>query len=362
MTMVQATEGDTAAADNVHPFPSTAPEPQQRPSGRSKDRRAAARQAKKRSKIKADRDASAAKAPPVYAPPIAPTVTQSDVDDVTLPAHPTAPRWRNAPASQRAAEHHRIDRLTFLAALALATVSAGFSIYGFTSIFVGAFWPVIGMGAALELGKLRAVTWIGRNGSSPTWGLKGALTVLVLVLMGQNVVGAFGFLAKAHIGHQVEGETAIGARAADVEAHLSAQAEKVADLTKQIADLDAARTIETPSAGNLRTASAISAQAAALAAAAKLRVADDERRQAKRTSLADKLTVEAKALADMKIEKARVDADRKVADADLGPVRYLATSIGAGEQDVLRWFILVVSILLDPAAVLLLLASARGRG
>ena len=67
-------------------------------------------------------------------------------------------------------------------------------------------------------------------------------------------------------------------------------------------------------------------------------------------------------LADMKIEKARVDADRKVADADLGPVRYLATSIGAGEQDVLRWFILVVSILLDPAAVLLLLASARGRG
>ena len=77
------------------------------------------------------------------------------------------PRWRNAPGSQRAAEHHRIDRLTLLAALALATVSAGFSIYGFTSIFVGPFWSVIGMGAALELGKLRAVTWIGRNGSTP---------------------------------------------------------------------------------------------------------------------------------------------------------------------------------------------------
>jgi hypothetical protein len=34
---------------------------------------------------------------------------------------------------------------------------------------------------------------------------------------------------------------------------------------------------------------------------------DDERRQAKRNSLADKLTVEAKALADLKIEKAAVD-------------------------------------------------------
>jgi len=33
----------------------------------------------------------------------------------------------------------------------------------------------------------------------------------------------------------------------------------------------------------------------------KLRAADDERRQAKRNRLADKLTVEAKALADLKI-------------------------------------------------------------
>src|SRR6266436_4045414 len=315
------------------------------------ERTAPARRAKRnfRSKTKGDRyerpPANAAPPPPTDAPSIAPTVTQSGVEDVTHPA-------RNAPVSRRAAEHHRIDRLTLLSALALSTVSAGFSIYGFTSIFVGAFWSVIGMGVALELGKLRAVTWIGRNGSTPWWGLKGALAALVIVLMGLNVVGVFGFLAKAHIGHQVEGDIAVAGRAADIEARLAVQAEKVADL-------DAARTIETPSAGNLRTASAINAQAAALTAAAKLRAADDERRQAKRTSLADKLTVEAKALADLKIEKAKVDGDRKVAEADLGPVRYLATLLGAGDQDVLRWFILVIALLLDPAAVLLLLTATR---
>src|SRR5258708_1049085 len=124
MTMVQATDGDTAAADNVHPFPSTAPEPPPRSRGRSKDRRAAARQAKRRSKIKADRDAKPDKDALVYAPPIAPTVTQSDVEDVTLPARNTAP------SQQRAAEHHRFDRLTFLAARALATDSAGSPIRG----------------------------------------------------------------------------------------------------------------------------------------------------------------------------------------------------------------------------------------
>jgi hypothetical protein len=93
----------------------------------------------------------------------------------------------------------------------------------------------------------------------------------------------------------------------------------------------------------------------------KLRAANDERRQAKRNSLADKLTVEAKALADLKIEKAAVEGQRRKVEADLGPVKYLATMLGAKDDDVLRYFILVVALLLDPAAVLLLLAATGGR-
>jgi hypothetical protein len=46
--------------------------------------------------------------------------------------------------------------------------------------------------------------------------------------------------------------------------------------------------------------------------------------------------------------------------ADLGPVRYLATLLGSTDEQTMRWFILVVALLLDPAAVLLLLpATAR---
>jgi hypothetical protein len=40
---------------------------------------------------------------------------------------------------------------------------------------------------------------------------------------------------------------------------------------------------------------------------------------------------------------------------------YLATLMGAGDQDVLRWSILVAALLLDPAAVLLLLAATSAR-
>src|SRR5258708_35351667 len=58
----------------------------------------------------------------------------------------------------------------------------------------------------------------------------------------------------------------------------------------------------------------------------KLRAANDERRQAKRNSLADKLTAEAKILADLKIEKAAVEGERRKVEADLGQVKYLATA------------------------------------
>jgi hypothetical protein len=96
-------------------------------------------------------------------------------------------------------------------------------------------------------------------------------------------------------------------------------------------------------------------------AAIKLAAADEERCHAKRNSLADKLTVEAKALAELKIEKATVEGERRAVDADLGPVRYVAALLGQADEVVLRWFILVIAMLLDPAAVLLLLAATRTR-
>jgi len=54
-----------------------------------------------------------------------------------------------------------------------------------------------------------------------------------------------------------------------------------------------------------------------------------------------------------------VEGERRTVEADLGPVRYLAALIGFGDEQVLRCFILIVALLLDPAAVLLLLAATR---
>ena len=54
---------------------------------------------------------------------------------------------------------------------------------------------------------------------------------------------------------------------------------------------------------------------------------------------------------------AKVDGECKAVEVDLGPARYLATLIGTTDEVAMRYFILVVALLLDPAAVLLLLAA-----
>jgi len=279
-------------------------------------------------------------------PPIAPTVTQKIGADVTHYPRETstqgAPLAPSADVHVPAERHGRGIRFAALtAALALATVSAYFSITGMTSIFGGAFWPIIGMGVALEIGKLSAVAWLGHQRDTASWRLRMALGGLVAILMLLNAIGCYGFLAKAHIGHKVEGETAIGGRMAEIQGRISLQEGVVAGLDRQIAQIDNAIAKATDK-GRPNTA---------------MQLAADQRRN--RAELVAERVRQGKALADLQVEKASVEGQRKIAEADLGPIRYLATSIGADAQDVLRWFILVVAVLLDPAAVLLLLAATR---
>jgi hypothetical protein len=160
--------------------------------------------------------------------------------------------------------------------------------------------------------------------------------------MGLNAIGAYGFLAKAHIGHAVAGDVAVASRAVEIDARLNVQAGVVADLDRRIAQIDGA--VEITRKGRTRSA---------------MQLADQLREV--RADLVAQRANEAKALASLQVEKASIDGERKVVEADLGPVRYLATLLGAGDQDVLRWFILVVALLLDPAAVLLLLAASSAK-
>ena len=64
---------------------------------------------------------------------------------------------------------------TFVVALALAAVSAAFSIDGLTAIFAGALWPVVIMGAVLEAGKLVAAASLTEHWNSAPSLLRGRI-------------------------------------------------------------------------------------------------------------------------------------------------------------------------------------------
>ena len=50
--------------------------------------------------------------------------------------------------------------LTLLVALSISAIAAYYSIIGLTAIFAAAVFPIILMGAVLEVGKITATVWL----------------------------------------------------------------------------------------------------------------------------------------------------------------------------------------------------------
>ena len=99
--------------------------------------------------------------------------------------------------------------LTFLSAISISVIAAGYSIIGLATLFAGAAVPIIAMGTALEVGKLVAASWVYRNWKRAPFLLKSYLTIAVVVLMFITSMGIFGFLSKAHLEQAAQGEASV---------------------------------------------------------------------------------------------------------------------------------------------------------
>jgi hypothetical protein len=272
------------------------------------------------------------------------TVTPLDVAPSVTPAQGVSDRPGRSETGE-AAGHAKpgptVTAATLLAALALAACSAAFSISGLTTIFAGAVWPVIAMGVTFEIGKLSGVAWLGRSRHAPVT-LRLAVAALIAVLIALNSAGVFGFLSRAHLS-RVTDEIAVAHRAARVEGDIVVQGEIVSDLDRRISQIDAIIGGAT-ARGKMQSALAI--------------IADQSRTRA---DLVGQRQSASQKLAGMKVSRTAVAGEGRQVDADLGPVKYLAAVIGAADDQTLRGLILIVSLLLDPAAVLLMLAATYRR-
>ena len=234
--------------------------------------------------------------------------------------------------------------ITFISAIAISLIAAGYSILGLATLFAGAAVPIIAMGSALEVGKLVAASWLSHN-----WregiprALKAYLFTAIIVLVFITSVGIFGFLSKAHLDQvRPTGNNAVQIALIDKQIN---QQQLIIDRSENTLDrLDKALDVYI----------------------SKEYVTRGLKERKKQKEERDLLNAEIKKAMDeiarLTTEKSNIEIEQLKIEADVGPLKYVAELIyGDNAKDhfdsAVRIIILILIFVFDPLAVLLLIAA-----
>lgn len=243
--------------------------------------------------------------------------------------------------------------LMFLCALALSGVAAFYSVAGLIAIFAAAPLPIAIMGSILEGSKLVIASWLYRNWNDIPGLMKGYFVTSLVVLMFLTSMGIFGFLSKAHI----EQGTPTG--------NIVAQIQIIDDKIKVEKDnVDAAR--KTIAQLDLQVTEAITRTAKDTTNAGINRSVTIRRQQAKeRQTLASQIESSQSAIAQLTSEKAPLASSLRQIEAEVGPIKYIASLIYGNEtakdsvflEKAVQWVTILIVAVFDPLAVIMLIAA-----
>ena len=234
--------------------------------------------------------------------------------------------------------------LTFISAIAISLIAAGYSILGLATLFAGAAVPIIAMGSALEVGKLVAASWLYHNWRSDIpKSLKAYLFTAIIVLIFITSVGIFGFLSKAHL-DQVKPTAGNQEQILLIDKKIKQEEMIIERAERTLNQLDKALDVyidkEYVSRG-----------------------LKERKKQKEERELLNKSIDEAMAkIADLNNSKSSINIEQLKLEADVGPLKYVAELIyGDNAKDhfdsAVRIIILILIFVFDPLAVLLLIAA-----
>jgi hypothetical protein len=231
----------------------------------------------------------------------------------------------------------------FLTGIAISAVAAYYSIIGLTTIFAGAFWPIVIMGTVLEIGKLAAVSWLYNHWKVVPFLIKAYLTMAIIILMLITSMGIFGLLSKYHIEQQTMMNTGTGEQIQIIDTKLKIHTDAISGIDRQIEQINIA--IEKITQSN-------SGRAGLTAANQQKKTRDD---------LIKRKQEETKLQSNLKMAKIKLESENKKLEVELGPIKYVAELIyGESSNTVIdkavRFVILIIIFVFDPLAVLLLIA------
>ena len=235
--------------------------------------------------------------------------------------------------------------ITFLSAISISVIAAGYSIVGLSTLFAGAVVPIIAMGSALEVGKLVAASWLYNNWRNKLvpYSIKMYLTFAVIVLIFITSMGIFGFLSKAHL-DQVKPTSSNNIKIELIDKQINQQQLIIDRAEGQLTLLDKALEVyidkEYVSRG----------------------LKERKKQEEERTILNTAITDASNKIGELTLQKSELALEQDKIEAEVGPIKYIAELI-YGEQakdhfdKAVRWVIIVLIFVFDPLAVLLLIAA-----
>ena len=235
--------------------------------------------------------------------------------------------------------------ITFLSAISISAIAAGYSIIGLATLFAGATMPIIAMGSALEVGKLVAASWLynnWRNELVPK-SLKIYLTFAVIVLIFITSMGIFGFLSKAHL-DQVQPTSSNNIKIELNDNQINQQNLIITRANKTLTLLD--KTLEKYVDMEYVTRG----------------LKEREKQKPERDTLTLAINEASDKIAELSDKKGALQLEQDKIEAEVGPIKYIAELIyGENAKDhfdkAVRWVIIVLIFVFDPLAVLLLIAA-----
>ncbi len=234
--------------------------------------------------------------------------------------------------------------LTFLSAISISVIAAGYSIVGLATLFAGAVVPIIAMGSALEVGKLVAASWLYHNWNSDVPRLlKGYLFGAIIVLIFITSLGIFGFLSKAHL-DQVKPTSGNNIKIELLDKQINQQNLIIERAEKQISLLDKALEVYIDKEYVTRG------------------LKERKKQEEERNTLNTAINEASDKIAELTNQKASLSLEQDKIEAEVGPIKYVAELIyGEQAQDnfdkAVRFVILILIFVFDPLAVLLLIAA-----
>ena len=234
--------------------------------------------------------------------------------------------------------------LTFLSAISISVIAAGYSIIGLATLFAGAAIPIIAMGTALEIGKLVAASWLYQNWRSDVPKLlKAYLFTSIIVLIFITSMGIFGFLSKAHL-DQVKPQSGNALNISVLDKQINQQQVIVDRAEKTLNSLDKALDkyidMEYVSRG----------------------LKEREKQKAEREVLNKTISEATAKIVELNKTKSTIELEQIKIEAEVGPLKYVAELIYGDEaknhfDSAVRLVILILIFVFDPLAVLLLIAA-----